>query len=113
MRFCPQCGSTSRDKDGFCGGCRAPWFSAEPATKPASQPTPYEKLPATIASMGIDAARPKLVWYAVVASLLFGPLGLAYSTIAGAVVMTIASIALELWIGAWSLLIVVPVCAIW
>ena len=38
MESCEQCGSSSRDKDGFCHGCGASW--------PLELPAPNEKMEA-------------------------------------------------------------------
>ena len=116
MSFCERCGSTSRDKDGFCGGCGAPWphgvmdVAPQNGTETAS---PYAKLPAQITAIGLEPLRPKIVWVAVLLALALGPLGLLYCTMTGTVVMIVASIMLRLLIGNASLLIILPACAFW
>jgi hypothetical protein len=86
MNFCERCGSTSRDKDGFCGGCGAPWpFEAAPqATKQSasSQTSPLNKLASQaldirpdVRFFGLNEIQPKKVWVAVPLALMFGPFG--------------------------------------
>lgn len=117
MSFCEQCGSTSRDKDGFCRGCGKPWPVPSPAgdaehsgAKPGS---PLAELPAKISFIGIEEVRPKKVWAAVLLALMLGPFGLLYCSMTGAIVMTLATILLGLVLGNTGLLIVLPICAIW
>jgi hypothetical protein len=117
MKFCEQCGSASHDKDGFCGGCGAKWAVAvaQGGSEQAGQgqASPYDDLPAQIASIGIPAARPKLVWVAVLLALVLGPIGLFYCTITGMIVMLIVAVILQYFIGSISLLIVLPICVFW
>ena len=117
MEFCEQCGSSSRDKDGFCRGCGAAWPLETPATetKPTRSKTGthLEKLPAKIGPIALPDARPKKVWLAVLLGLVCGPLGLLYSTITGTLVMLFVSMVLWIKFGDVSILIVQPVCAIW
>jgi hypothetical protein len=117
MQFCEQCGSTSRDKDGFCGGCGAgrPAIALQGRVQVSGpdQASPYDGLPAKIASIGIPEIRPKPVWVAVLLALVLGPLGLLYSTTAGTMIMLIVAIVLRLFFGNISLLVVLPICAFW
>lgn len=116
MTFCEKCGSSSRDKDGFCGGCGASWplppAGLEPHGATAAR-SPYAALPARMNAMGLAEVRPKIVWVAVVLGLLFGPVGLLYCTLTGTIVMLIVSIALRLLFGEVSLLVSLPACAFW
>ena len=122
MMFCEQCGSASRDKDGFCGGCGAPW-----AMEPSAQTTADK---ADTTGRGIVSAmensssnsgigglltdvKPKQVWIAVLLALGLGPIGLLYCTTTGAIVMMIVSIVVGLFFGNFALVIVVLVCAVW
>ena len=118
MNLCDQCGSASRDMSGFCKGCGAPWplTSPEPTSKPGgiNQAFPLPKIPTPTGSIGlIQSVGPKQVWVAVLLALLFGPLGLLYCTMTGAIVMMIVSVALALLFGQLSFLITLPICAIW
>jgi hypothetical protein len=118
MHFCEQCGSSSRDKDGFCGGCGAPWPLETPPV-PAKQiggipVLPVANLPDYIGSdNALFDVRPKVVWVAVLLALFFGPFGLIYCTITGTIVMFVISIVLQFLLGSISLLITLPICAFW
>ena len=57
--------------------------------------------------------RPKQIWYAILLTIIFGPIGLSYCTLTGAVVMTIVSIALGFWLGFLSYFLVLPACIPW
>jgi hypothetical protein len=103
---------------GFCKGCGAPWpltatnHSAIPDTRKQVELPSIE--PIQIGSMGLlHNVGTKQVWVAVALALFFGPLGLLYCTISGAIVMMIVSVALALIFGQLSFLITLPVCAIW
>lgn len=117
MEFCAQCGSSSRDNDGFCRGCGALWPSEPPAAEAntaASRPVPPHASPFTkIGPIDLPDVRPKKVWVAVLLGLFVGPLGLLYSTTAGTLVMLFVSMVLWIRFGSVSLLIVQPVCALW
>ena len=117
MNLCEQCGSSSRDRDGFCAGCGARWPQAKPnhaADRAGSKRVlPFAELPVQTSSFGIFEAGPKKVWAAVLLALLLGPFGLLYCTITGTIVMLIVSLALQLLLGSASFLIVLPICAIW
>jgi hypothetical protein len=118
MNICEQCGSASRDMSGICAGCGAAWRPATPpdaASRSAGrQVSAYAKLPAQINAIGLPDVRPKKVWVAVSLALLCGPLGLIYCTATGAIVMTIVSIPLTIYLGYWAAtLIIAPICAIW
>lgn len=65
-----------------------------------------------INSIGFEVP-PKQVWLAVLLALTFGPLGLLYCTMPGAITMFIVSVVLRLWLGDVSFLISLPVCAVW
>jgi hypothetical protein len=103
---------------GFCKGCGAPWplpLPSDPSTQDASkQFLPLPQAPPQIGAVGLlTDVGTKQVWVAVLLALLFGPLGLLYCTITGALVMMIVSIALAFLIGQISFLITLPICAIW
>jgi hypothetical protein len=70
--------------------------------------------PIQIGSMGLlHNVGTKQVWIAVALALLFGPLGLLYCTITGAIIMMIVSVPLALLFGRASFLITLPICAYW
>ncbi len=124
MNFCEQCGSTTRDKDGFCGGCGAPWplASAGHATKQSesSQTSALSKLasPALdirpdIRFFSLSEIQPKKVWVAIPLAVMFGPFGLLYCTMTGAIVMALASVPLWLLLGNLSYVVVPAISAFW
>jgi hypothetical protein len=131
MNFCKECGSTSRDKDGFCGGCGAPWplvpadgESGRSESEPLSpilkelspiqsQSSPLANRPADTRNFVMSDIQPKNVGIAVLLAVLLGPFGLLYCTMTGAIVMTFASIAIWLFFGNLGYLIVPAVCAFW
>jgi len=118
MTLCNQCGSASRDMAGFCKGCGAPW-PLPPPTAPATQGATKQflSLPETPEQTGavglLTDVGPKQVWIAILLALLFGPLVLLYCTITGAIIMLIVSVPLAIFLGQASLLITLPICAIW
>jgi len=87
--------------------------SAERGTTSTSAGLPGQQPLSAFDSIGRDAIKPKQVWLAVTLALVSGPLGLVYSTRAGAVVMLIVGIVLDYWLGSISMLITLPVCALW
>jgi hypothetical protein len=66
--------------------------------------------------MPVAQPQVKSVWVAVLLALLLGPLGMIYSTVAGALVMSAATVVVlflnndGVWIAAWLLPVV---CAVW
>ena len=117
MNICEQCGSSSRDRSGFCAGCGTPWPLAmqnHVADRAGSkQVSPVAIQPTQTFSSGFLEVGPKKVWAAVLLALLLGPFGLLYCSITGTIVMMIVSVALTLILGNASFLIIMPICAIW
>jgi len=119
LDFCENCGSTSRDEQGFCRGCGAHRPIDETVSPTNVSTATYAVLPqaepkANIGSIPLAQAQVKNVWVAVMLALLLGPLGMIYCTYLGAAVMLFASIVamfLPHTIVVWSLLPVA--CAIW
>ncbi len=121
MRYCENCGSTSHDDSGFCRGCGmrlpgAPDPSASGSTPRGSANVAKDPMQ-TLASMPLAQPKVKIVWVAVLLALLLGPLGMIYSTVAGALVMFAASLFALLFLGkagVWISLLLLPVvCAVW
>jgi hypothetical protein len=124
MNFCQRCGSSSRDKDGFCGGCSAPWpletvtpearQTGNKQVSPISQQlSPLANLPPDARFFGLNEIRPKKVWFAVALALMLGPFGLLYCTVTGTIVMTVASIVLWFLLGKLCYVLVPLICAVW
>ena len=117
MNVCTICGSGTRDKDGFCGGCGTAWHATTAAAasgKPGSMGTSPTMQPLSrFDPIAASAIKPKQVWVAVTLAVLGGPFGMLYSTTLGAIVMLVVSAALEFWLGHMSLLITLPICAVW
>jgi hypothetical protein len=117
MNVCEQCGSSSRDKSGICAGCGAPWPLANPAKSAhpdgGVQVSPLADLPSKISFVGLVDAQPKPPWAAILLALFDGPIGLVTTTFTGGIVMLLASIALESWLGRACFLIIPPLCAFW
>jgi hypothetical protein len=117
VMFCDQCGSSSRDMDGFCRGCGAPLSSEEPANpvstvkkSPLGTATPMSAVPPIFVS---DRLTSKNVWVAALLALFLGPPGMIYSTPIGALVMSVVSIPVWFFGGALLALACWLACIIW
>jgi len=119
MTYCEQCGSTSFDEQGFCRGCGARPAGANAGSLSGRaagvQPVAMQaEAKVTVGSMPLAQAQVKNVWVAVALALFLGPLGMAYCTIPGALVMFAASVFALLFLGKIVTFVVVPaVCAVW
>jgi hypothetical protein len=56
---------------------------------------------------------PKSPGLAVLLCLLFGPLGMLYTTVGGALVMLVIAVPLALLTGGLSLCLTQPICVLW
>jgi hypothetical protein len=61
----------------------------------------------------VVVAAPKNVGIAVLLTILFGPLGMFYSTIWGAVIMLVVSLLLGLVTAGFAVFVTWPICVIW
>lgn len=61
----------------------------------------------------VIVAAPKNVGIAILLTVLFGPLGMFYSTIVGAIVMMVISLIIGVVTLGFGLLLTWPVCIIW
>lgn len=117
--FCSQCGSSSRDIHGLCRGCGAPISSGEPAVpvlpadglQPVTESAQRQSLVSSI--FPVDRLSRKNPWVAALFALLFGPLGMLYSTATGALVMSVAYVLLMLFTRGLAVWAVWPVCIFW
>lgn len=69
--------------------------------------------PAQPAGQVLVVSSTKSVGIAILLTVLFGPLGMLYSTVLGAVVMIIVSVVTALLTFGLGLLVTWPVCVIW
>jgi hypothetical protein len=115
MPFCTQCGISNADGARFCGRCGA---SVAAGAIPA-QPVSYTVQPAPppfvqVVPAGYLVPRPpKSVGAAILLAILFGPLGMLYSTVSGALIMLVVSLILGIATAGISVLITWPICIIW
>ena len=103
---------------GFCRGCGEKLARIGPgdvvaiaSTKSAIEP--FQRLQQDLTAFRIELPQPKSIWRALGLTLSFGPVGMLYSTVTGALVMTIVSLAAEYFLGNVSLLVTWPVCLAW
>ncbi|MGB8602893.1 MAG: hypothetical protein WCD42_11930 [Rhizomicrobium sp.] len=116
MDLCEQCGSASRDKDGFCAGCGSRRPTLARSTEPPSQPaqSPLNHLSHSIVFDGLEPIRPKQVWLAILLATVSGPFGLFYCTTLGGVVMVVVSFVVQILLGrVTGYLLLLPVCIFW
>jgi uncharacterized protein DUF2510/zinc ribbon protein len=81
-------------------------FSSDPGAAP---PTPVAVQQTTVIQMGSQ----KSVVGAVLLALFFGPLGMLYATVPGALIMFAISFPILILTLGFGLLITLPICAIW
>ena len=119
MAFCDRCGSSSQDRDGFCGGCGAPMlvYQSGPPTAPQnrqSQNRPLERMMANFTPVPMEPLR-KNLWVAGLMAVFFGPIGMTYSTTTGALVMSMVSCIFLFVRGplAWLGVLIWPACIVW
>ena len=120
MAFCDRCGSSSQDRDGFCGGCGAPMlvyqFAPAPAAPPKaqSQNRPLERMMANFTPVPLEPLR-KNPWVAGLLAAFMGPMGMIYSTPTGAHVMAVVSVVVFFIRGPlfWLAWLAWPVCIVW
>ena len=103
---------------GLCRGCGAKFSQAgadnsgktNSATPGAD---PFQRLQHELTDVRLELPEPKSVWKALSWTLSFGPFGMVYSTIRGAVIMTIVSGAAAYFLGERTLFITLPICLVW
>lgn len=61
----------------------------------------------------VVVSSPKSVGISILLTILFGPLGMLYSTVSGAIIMLILSIGLAFFTAGLSLFVTWPICIIW
>lgn len=100
--YCVNCGSQISPDVTFCSNC-----GSKVNVEVSSQLQNNIK-PATVV---ID--RTKNIGIAIILTVFFGPLGMLYSTITGAIVMMILSVLIAIVTLGFGLLITWPICIIW
>jgi hypothetical protein len=94
----------------------------QPAQQPYQQMPQYPYPPAPVQQVNVVMAnnaapvmlvKQKSVGVALLLTFLFGPLGMFYSTVSGAVIMLIVSVVLAMFTLGISFFITWPICMIW
>lgn len=115
MPFCTQCGASNAESAKFCAGCGAATSVGTFPTQTVSYgipppPPPYVQV---VPAAYVIPRPPKSVGAAILLTILFGPLGMLYSTIPGALIMMAISFILAIPTAGISFLITWPICVIW
>ena len=110
MAFCSRCGMSNPDAANFCNGCGAPVAQVLPPA-PVAWNSPQPVIP--IAPAYVVVRPPKSVAAAIILAVFFGPLGMLYSTVAGALVMMLVSFVLAIMTAGISFFLTWPICIIW
>ncbi|MEP7162119.1 MAG: hypothetical protein ABI746_13630 [Dermatophilaceae bacterium] len=76
-------------------------------------PGPYPQQQVNVATTVIVAGAPKSVGIALLLTFFFGPLGMLYSTVTGAVVMVLVNLLVGLLTYGFGLFLTWPICMIW
>jgi len=111
MAFCSQCGMQNPNAANFCNSCGAPVAQVLPPAPAAWNVPPPQ--PAPVVPAYIVVRPPKSVGAAIILAIFFGPLGMLYSTVSGALAMMFISFVLIFLTAGFSVLITWPICIIW
>jgi hypothetical protein len=115
MPFCTRCGSSIEGTERFCSNCGSVTSAAVVTVQPgwngvqARMPPMVPVVPAAY----VVLRPPKSVGAAILLTILFGPLGMLYSTVPGALIMIVISVFLAAITVGLSLFITWPICIIW
>ena len=108
---CPKCGASVPEGAQFCNACGASLTGGEaPAQETVNVPPPQ---PEVKVIKKVVVADTKSTLLAVVLAFCFGPLGLLYSSITGAIVMFIFGAIITIITLGYGAFILWPICAIW
>lgn len=120
---CPECASECPDNSPFCAQCgcnlrpdAVQSRSAPPPPVPSQvaspfvPPSPVPLMPLTSVVITVPT---KSVGVAILLAILFGPLGMLYSTVGGAIIMIITSVVVMLFTFGFGVFITWPICVIW
>ncbi len=112
MAFCSRCGVTNPDSANFCNACGAPVAQVLPPTPIAwNTPPPQPVIPVVPAYVLVRPT--KSVGAAILLAIFFGPLGMLYSTVPGALAMMLISFVLFFLTAGFSVFLTWPVCIVW
>jgi hypothetical protein len=111
MAFCSQCGMQNPNAANFCNSCGAPVAQVLPPAPAAWNAAPPQAVPVIPAY--IVVRQPKSVGAAIILAIFFGPLGMLYSTVSGALAMMFISFVLFFLTAGFSVFITWPICIIW
>lgn len=122
MSSCPGCMAVFVDDSRFCNKCGRnlnsvalpiviPPPSRQSLTPPQNLPLRHEYQMTT--PQFVVAISPKNVGVAILLTLFFGPLGMSYSTVAGAIIMCIVTLFVGLGTFGLGLVLIWPVSIIW
>jgi hypothetical protein len=113
MSFCTRCGSPIADGAGFCGHCGAAIAPATSLAQPGWNGAPSPAVVQVVPTAYVIARPPKSVGAAILLTFLFGPFGMLYSTVPGALIMMVVSLVLAVPTAGISVFITWPICVIW
>jgi len=78
------------------------------------QPPAFAQQPQQVQQVIVNVTQPpKSALVAFLLAFLFGPLGMLYSTVVGALIMLVVSVVLAIFTLGFSLLLTQPICCIW
>ena len=83
-----------------------------PAIQPAVD-VPHQAPTHTTTTTIIQLSNEKNTGVAIILAIIFGPLGMLYSTVAGGIIMMIVSFVVALFTLGLGLIITWPICVIW
>jgi len=109
MPFCSRCGTSNGSGAGFCNACGAPLAQVLPPAPQAWNQPPVVQ----VVQPYVVVRAPKSVGIAILLSVFFGPLGMLYSTVPGALIMLAVSVFLGFITAGISVFITWPICVIW
>jgi len=121
VTFCEQCGSSSRDHDGFCGGCGAPWPVAASAShvetagalKSPAQSAPHHTESALAAVYADDPLDDQDIWVYLGRIGLRGWRAMNFGDFIRALIVMAIGIVMYIYAGGWVAYLMLPAWVIW
>ena len=136
--FCTECGVKIESAAKFCGGCGAPntpltlegrqeevvqlavkteqTNDSKPVLAQGPDVSSAQMLAAPLSSTHqttVVIAATKSVGVAIILSIIFGPLGMLYSTVTGGITMMVISLLVGIFTLGFGLFLTWPICVIW